>query len=162
MVSNTFSVKNVKGQTREYRKALRSIRVPFFPRQGAFHVIDDEDGRVVLPSAVGNAVFPRIVSGPAPTIKLASSLLLGYFGEEADPCRPTEEPVETPDLPPLPPTKVYKKTSGVRSNGKTWSAYREVRNPKGGQVYYVRKEVAGKVFYQQIDYSDILNSDEAA
>lgn len=148
--------KSIKGQTREYRKALRNCGIQHFPTHGAFHVVQDTDRNyVVTPDCVtplGGYVF---VLGPAPMIKLADTKPIGYHGEETDPCRPTAEPV--PDLPPLPDVTVYKKTSGVRANGKPYTNYVAVKNPKSGAIYFVRTTTPeGRTVYVEKAYADIL------
>ncbi len=148
--------KSVKGVSREYRKAMRLAGMTF-PLSGAFHV-KIRGGSVLAPQDILLHPDTEVVGGPAPVHRVPAPQRIGYFGEEADPCRPLCVPDDLPAL----PTMYRKRTSQyTRANGTTGtrSNYSEVRNPKPGETYFVRQPLAnGKYKYVEKSFSKIVEA----
>ncbi len=133
----------IKGITRRYRKNLTLAGRRDFPKQGAFHC--RESGNVVKPQDV----FPvagklSYKGGPAPLVSWK-------------PKPSTVQPV--PNLPALNIEPVFKKiVREPKTEGdKRRTDYKPIRNPKAGETVYVKREVAGKQKWVEVNYSDLLN-----
>lgn len=144
--------KSVKGISRAYRKALRAIGCKF-PLTGPIHVRADNYG-VVEPQNVAVMALCsnlNVYAEPAPAV---------VWRKKAPPVPKQSEPDLTV---PFAMPEVFKRVERVSpTDGRKRVDYRKVANPKAGQSYYVKREVAGKAKWVELPLAKIVEQSEVS